>query len=298
MAEVLIMIEDLHIFTVIVEQSSLNKAAGVLNLSQSALSRKVTRLEEDLGVQLFHRLGKRLELTRVGRLTYEYACTVTARHAEFLSMIAEYRLGTQQQLIIGASLTTLQSIFPHILARLTELNAALDIRAITGKTHEIIALVRAKKADIGIISASLADPDITSVPLLEDHLVLVTPRKMNVNAQLEQLNTIPMVLFSEGSWSRDLTDAVFKKHQLHPDIKMEIDSFEAILRLLPTYQAAALLPASYLRPEVLMENGLTYVTIDELTEDTRRTISLIHPNNESLHPTVAYWLLHRQAVPV
>lgn len=60
--------EDLNAFAVIVEQSSLNKASKLLNLSQPALSRKIAKLEEELGVNLFDRRGKRLEITSTGRL--------------------------------------------------------------------------------------------------------------------------------------------------------------------------------------------------------------------------------------
>ncbi|MGO4375964.1 LysR family transcriptional regulator, partial [Paenibacillus sp. MCAF20] len=67
------MYDELHVFSVIVEQSSMNKASALLNLSQPALSRKIAKLEQDIGSPLFRRIGKRLELTRIGQLTYEYA---------------------------------------------------------------------------------------------------------------------------------------------------------------------------------------------------------------------------------
>ena len=78
------MLEELLVFTTVVEQSSLNKASKLLNLSQPALSRKIVKLEEEWGVSLFHRKGKRLELTRVGQEAYMYALEQRQRHQNFL----------------------------------------------------------------------------------------------------------------------------------------------------------------------------------------------------------------------
>ena len=72
--------ELLDVFAVVVEQVSLNKASQLLNISQPALSRKIMKLEEELGVELFIRKGKRLELTKVGQICYDHALEL--RHLE------------------------------------------------------------------------------------------------------------------------------------------------------------------------------------------------------------------------
>lgn len=77
------MYDDLDAFAAVVEHSSLNRASRQLNLSQPALSRKISKLEERLGVALFHRFGKRLELTEVGRLTYTYALEQRQQRSSF-----------------------------------------------------------------------------------------------------------------------------------------------------------------------------------------------------------------------
>jgi len=70
-------------------------------------------------------------------------------------------------------------------------------------------------------------------------------------------------------------DELFLRYAIFPDVKMEIDSFEAIIRLVPTCHAAALLPKSYLRSSLLADNGLIARNIAEL-EMTKRTTSLIY----------------------
>ena len=73
-----------------------------------------------------------------------------------------------------------------------------------------------------------------------------------------------MILFAPGTWYRTLTDELFRAYNLKPDVRMEIDSFEAIIRLLSACRAGTLLPKSYLRDQVLVDNDLYLVRIREL----------------------------------
>lgn len=288
------MLEELHMFATIVEHSSMNKAASVLNLSQPALSRKIVKLEEDIGVQLFRRIGKRLELTRIGQLTYEYALELRQLHRKYLETVSEYASTGRTSITIGASLTTLQTTLPDFIQSLNASHPEFDIKAVTGKTHEIVTLVRENKADIAIVASRIEDAQLHCVPLFEDHLLLVLPKSVVVTSQaatfeINDMNGLPMILFSKGTWYRVLTDELFAKYNLQPDVRMEIDSFEAILRLLHTCRAATLLPQSYMRQQLLEDNELTVVPIREL-EDTKRTTCLIHNDPANLNPVVRQWI--------
>lgn len=286
------MLEDMRLFSTIVEQKSLNKAAERLNVSQPALSRRIARLESELEVDLFRRIGKRLELTAAGQLTYEFALELRRFHGNFLQKLNAFKSSEAPIATIGASLTTLQTTLPDLITTMTEKHPNLEIRAITGKSHEITTLVKERKVDFGIIASSAADDAaITSLPLFDDHLILVLPRthfimerpQLNIN----ELHGLPMILFAPGTWYRTLTDELFRKHQLKPDVRMEIDSFEAIIRLLSACRAGALLPKSYLREQLLTDNDLYLVRIREL-EETKRTTSLIHGDPAWLAPSTRF----------
>lgn len=287
------MYEELHVFSVIVEQSSMNKASALLNLSQPALSRKIAKLEQDIDSPLFRRIGKRLELTRIGQLTYEYALELRHLHRKYLQTVTEFTATGRSSLTIGASLTTLQTTLPDLIQMLTSAHPEVDIKAITGKTHEIVSLVREHKADIGIVASSIEDSTLRCLPLFDDHLLLILPRNQVITDKgslgIMDLDGMPMILFSRGTWYRVLTDELFDKYQLQPDVRMEIDSFEAILRLLHTCRAATLLPQSYMRQQLIDDNELVVVPIREL-EDTKRTTSLIHADPAGLSPSVRLWI--------
>lgn len=293
------MFEELDVFAVVVEQSSLNKASKLLNLSQPALSRKISKLEYELGVQLFNRRGKRLELTSIGQLAYTYALEQRQQQLKFMQTLAHYRGEDQITISLGASLTTLQTTLPPLINAFMERHPTAEIKLITGKTHEIVSSVRDKKVEVGIVASSINQPGLNCIPLFDDHLELVLPithpLAESPEVGIEQLQGLPMIIFSTGTWYRKLTDDLFHRWGIMPDIRMEIDSFEAIVRLIPTCKAAALLPKSYLRPQLLSDNGLVDIHIPALIE-TRRTTSLIYGDASELSKAASRWIAETETL--
>ncbi|MBO9599909.1 MAG: LysR family transcriptional regulator, partial [Cohnella sp.] len=276
----------------IVEQTSLNKAAERLNVSQPALSRRIAKLEDELEVTLFRRVGKRLELTPAGQLTYEFALELRRFHGNYLQKLNAFKSEDAPIATIGASLTTLQTTLPELIQAMTERHPQLEIKAITGKSHEIATLVKERKVDFGLVASAVeADPAITSLPLFDDNLILVLPRTHYIlertQLELSDLNGLPMILFAPGTWYRTYTDELFRKYNLKPDVRMEIDSFEAIIRLLSACRAGTLLPKSYMREQLLADNDLYLVRIPEL-EEAKRTTSIIHGDPAWIAPATRF----------
>lgn len=273
------MYDNLEVFAVVVEQESLNKASRVLNLSQPALSRKIMNLEEELGVALFDRKGKRLELTRAGHLCYEHAVKMRGLNEEFMQSLRPFTTDSiPKSITIGASLTTLQSTLPELIHLFTDDFPETDIKAVTGKTHEIVGLVREKKADFGLIASEIDHPELECYPLFDDHLCLVLPKGHSyagrTDLTMSDLTDLPMILFSKGTWYRILMDELFERYAAYPNVKMEIDSFEAILRLGVILGCATLLPSSYLSTKLVETSGMTVTELPEL-QKSKRTTSLI-----------------------
>lgn len=281
------MYDQMQALAAVVEHQSVNKASQALNISQPALSRKISQLEKELGVKLFHRRGKRLELTRVGQISYEFAVEMRLLQGRFLKTLSEFNSANRGRLTLGASLTTLQSTLPDLIAAFTRHAPDVDIHAVTGKTHEIVTLVKEKKCDIGLVASSVDAPDIMCVPLFDDHLALVLPEFHPLGGKADlgiaDLEQLPMILFSQGTWYRVLTDELLASSGVAPDVKMEIDSFEVIVRLVSTCNLATLLPQSYLRSSVMNDNAVVVRQIPDIAHITRTT-SLLYAKHGPLTP--------------
>jgi len=284
------MYDQMIALAAVVEHHSVNKASQALNISQPALSRKITSLEEELGVKLFHRRGKRLELTRVGQISYEFAVEMRQLQGRFLQTLGEFNSANRGRLTLGASLTTLQSTLPDLIAAFTRHAPDVDIHAVTGKTHEIVTLVKEKKCDIGLVASAVDTPDTVCVPLFDDHLSLVLPAFHPLGGKAElsigDLEGLPMILFSQGTWYRVLTDELLAASGVAPDVKMEIDSFEVIVRLVSTCNLATLLPESYLRSSVADDDTVVVRHIADIAHVTRTT-SLLYAKHGPLTPAAS-----------
>lgn len=281
------MLNRMRLIAAVVEHKSVNKAAQALNISQPALSRHIAALEKELNVKLFHRRGKRLELTRAGQMAYEFAKDLNRLEQRFLNRLEEFTTANRGKLTIGASLTTLQSTLPELIAAFTKEVPDVDIQTVTGKTHEIVSLVKEKKCDIGLVASAVNTPDTVCVPLFDDHLALVLPERHPLSAKekirLHDLERLPMILFSKGSWYRDMTDELFSRSGVQPDVRMEIDSFEVTVRLMAACNLAALLPQSYLRSGILEDNACIVKQVPEIAHITRTTC-LLYAKNDALSP--------------
>ncbi|OAS18406.1 LysR family transcriptional regulator [Paenibacillus oryzisoli] len=277
--------ELLDVFAIVVEQVSLNKASQLLNISQPALSRKIMKLEDELGVELFIRKGKRLELTKAGQICYDHALEKRHLERKFKQALHSYKAaGSLSSLTIGASLTTLQSTLPDLITDYLQDYPLTDIKLLTGKTHEIVSLVKDNKVDIGIVASQINATSLHCEPLFDDHLSLVLPAGHplidRTEITMQDLNELPMILFSKGTWYRILMDELFNRFTIFPNVQMEIDSFEAIIRLVSTCKTATLLPKSYLRQDLIQNNELILRELQEL-EQTKRTTSLIYSDHSA-----------------
>ncbi len=285
-------------FLTIVEQQSMNRAAQHLHISQPALSRKLQKLEQSLDVQLFQRTGKKLTLTRVGHYCYERLKTLQVQEHQLYQDIRMYHDEERSQITLGASLTTLQATLPQLITAFNDIYPNHEIRAVTGKTHEIVNLVREKQVDIGLIATTIEQPGIVCVPLFADHLELVVPENHRFTTgqpTINDLNLLPMILFSTGSLYRVLMDEMFQRYGIFPQVKMEIDSFEAMIRLVSTFRVATLLPKSYMHEKMLANNGLRIIELPELTRTIRET-SLIYLDHQQLNHASRQFIAISRAV--
>jgi DNA-binding transcriptional LysR family regulator len=278
------MLFPMKLLVTLVEHQSLNKAAKVLNVTQPALSRHLQNMEAKWDVALFHRKGKRLELTRAGQVAYEYAKRFIDLEEQFQGTLGSFRSTYPKgKITIGASLTTLQSTLPNLISLYMESYPQADFQVITGKTHEVVDWVEQRRVDLGVIASVTSQPSLTCIPLFQDHLSLIAPISKTLEEKqvaIHSLNQLPMVLFSKGTWYRTMIDHLFQQNGIYPDVKMEIDSFEAILRLVDTGVVYSLLPHSYVHQD---PSSLGYKVIDlpELTAATRTT-SIIFPAGEKM----------------
>lgn len=181
-----------HIFNAVAEAGNLSKAAKALYISQPAISRAVSKLEQNLSVKLFIRGSRGVHLTEEGKLLYEHtksAFDSLRQGEENLRRINNLGAG---QLRIGVSTTLCKYVLMPYLQKFIQEYPHIQINIRCYSTYETLELLEEGKLDIGLISepASLRNLEFLPVTEIEDIFVATETYLKNLKLREQEEVTL------------------------------------------------------------------------------------------------------------
>lgn len=220
--------QQLRIIREAVQQNfNLTEVAAALFTSQSGVSKHIKDLEDELGVELFVRRGKRLlGLTAPGK---ELAVIVERMllDARNIKRLADQFADAEQgQLTIATTHTQARYALPQIVARFKAAFPRVHLVLHQANPAEIVTLLQSGEADIGIATEALdRDPAFVTFPFYEWHHAVVVPQghplsQLKTPLTLEALAEYPLITYHQGYTGRARIDATFAAAGLAPDIVM------------------------------------------------------------------------------
>jgi DNA-binding transcriptional LysR family regulator len=234
-------LRQLQIFCVVAQTGTTAAAAAAISLSQSATSAAVNELEHALGLQLFDRIGKRLQLNDNGRVLIPAARAVLDG-AQSIARWAADR-GTQVgSLRIGASTTIGNYLLPAILAgfraSLKEpARGGWDLHVTIANTAAIASQVAAFDLDLGLLEGPCHESTLVVQPWFEDELVVVVAAmdpllrgRRRRKLSLRQLSDATWLLREAGSGTREVINQLLTPHLSILRLGVEFGNSEAIKR--------------------------------------------------------------------
>lgn len=228
-------LEQLRIFVAVAAREHVTRAAGDLNLTQSAVSAAISALESRYAVRLFDRVGRRIELTDSGRIFLVEARAVLARASTAEAMLSELAGLKRGALNIAASQTVGNYWLPPLLARYRKNHPGININLIVGNTSSVAAMVQEGSVETGFVEGSVNHLNLLVQPIAKDELVSVIPktlapaRSKTVTAAV--LKSLPWVLREVGSGTREIFEASLIKFGIavdELDVRLELPSNEAV----------------------------------------------------------------------
>ena len=260
----------LRYFWAIAHDGSLTRAAERLNLSQSALSVQLGKLEQQLGHPLFERTGKRLILTEAGRIALDYADTVFQAGNELLSTMKGRPVDRRQAFRVGA-LTTLSRNFQLEFLRPLVGRADVELMVRSGTMRDLLGQLEAHGIDV-ILANSVPQQDAQSS--FRSHLLDETPVGLvrRPGAAVlpfcfpADLAHEPILLPSLDSEIRIAFDRLMERAGVRPVILAEVDDM-AMLRLLARdSNGLTLVPPIVVRDELASGELVEICRIPALSE--------------------------------
>ncbi|EGI78551.1 CysB family HTH-type transcriptional regulator [Hylemonella gracilis] len=226
---------NLHQFRFVQEavrrQLNLTEAAKALHTSQPGVSKAILELEEELGIDIFARHGKRLKrVTEPGEQVLR-SIEVIMREVGNLKRIGEqYSAQDSGTLSIATTHTQARYVLPAPVAKLRSAWPQVKLSLHQGNPDQVARMLIDEVAEIGIATESLADYDeLVTLPCYEWEHVLVLPAQHPLASKerlhLEDLAAVPLITYHPTFTGRTRIDTAFAQRKLNPQIVLEaIDS--------------------------------------------------------------------------
>lgn len=259
----------LRYFWAVAHDGNLTRTAERLNVSQSALSTQIRKLEDRLGHPLFEREGRRLLLTEAGRITLDHADAIFATGDELLDVLRD--TGRARQAVRIGALATLSRNFQigFVAPLLHRPDVELILRS--GSAAELMQALAALQLDMVLANQPPARDAMTpflSHKLAEQRVSLIGPPALAEDglSLAALLARHPVILPTAESSLRAAFDALAAGLDVRPQIAAEVDDM-AMLRLIARAGAGlAVLPPIVVRDELAAGSLVELAALPQLTE--------------------------------
>ncbi|MBN2650828.1 MAG: HTH-type transcriptional activator IlvY [Spirochaetales bacterium] len=238
---------SLTVFLASAKTLNFANAATILNLSPSAVSRQIKRLEDELGVQLFVRTNKYVELSSQGETFRKYAVERLDGVNKILEEMTSLDGVVSGELTIFASVTACFTILPRIVAQFRTSYPRVFLKLISGDSAEAISHLTDNIADIVIAAKpSRISENLEFKKILETPLVFIAPsNESSFSDQLEKqpfnFDQLPLIIPNSGI-SRQRIDEFFISNRINPNIYAQVSGNEAITALVSLGCGVGFLP--------------------------------------------------------
>ncbi|MFD1019702.1 LysR family transcriptional regulator [Thalassobacillus hwangdonensis] len=277
------MFELLKTFVAVVENGSLSKAAEQLHANQPNLSVRIQRLEENLGVKLFDREGKRLVLNPVGRRMYKQTKSLLNMYDNMQEEIKLFERPDAGHIRIGGGFQLLSTTLPPFLTAFSDSfpNITYEINEI-GPSYETYQLVDQYKIDYGIVDTKHPYENIQTEPLgIQSQINLVVPKHHRVAEEeklsVEDLNDLSFITFKKGTKIMNEMEERFEEAGVTLPVRMESGHIEMIIKMVEMGMGAAFLPL-ITGSHILLDKEVQVMNVEGL-DFPAKPIDLIYRKN-------------------
>ncbi|HXF67550.1 MAG TPA: transcriptional regulator CynR [Burkholderiales bacterium] len=226
-------LRHLRYFLTVARHLSFTRAAAELRVTQPTLSHQIRQLEQSLGTPLFDRVGRRVRLTAPGKLFHQHVeRALEALHAG-TAALGELQGLMRGTLSIGAFQSFNSTLLPSILSEFSTAYPGIHVTVRQLATGDIEECLAKGEIDFGIAYMPPGSDRIVAEKLFDEPLMLIVGEGHRLagrrEVHLSRLNGEPLALMTEEFPSRRLVESRFAAVGVRPDIRIEINSTDAIL---------------------------------------------------------------------
>jgi LysR family cyn operon transcriptional activator len=231
-------LRQLRYFIKAKELLNFTEAARVLNISQSTLSQQIKQLEDELDIQLFNRIGKRIILTEAGEMFSEYASQSINKAGQGLLLLRDLNNLNTGKITIGV-IYSMRIPFAKALILFARQYPNIKVQVVFGTTKDLLEKLETHHFDfILTFYEKTKHPQFKCQPLLTSNMVLVTSKKSSLagrrSLSLKQIAELPLALPFSGYSTIQFFVEAFSQKKLNPNICMEINDIPTLFEIVKT----------------------------------------------------------------
>ena len=224
-------LRQLKIFETLAGTQNHTQAAKALFMTQPAVSMQIKQMEETLGMPLFERIGKQVQLTEAGRELLHYSKSIHQQLSEAEEMLEELK-GLQRGTLHLTMASTANYFAPQLIAAFTHKYPGIKISLDVTNRAGLLQALDENRTDMAIMGRPPAGHDLVGIPFMDNPLVIIAPpshplagRKLIKLAELAQE---PFIVREGESGTRIAAERFFAEHGIQLITGMEMNRSEAI----------------------------------------------------------------------
>lgn len=270
-------------FLEVARRGNITDASHVLGLTQSALSRRIQQLEEDLGGELFERSRKGVILNATGRLVLEEGKELLRRYERLRERVGTHLRLEEGVVRLGGGATAVSFLVPPAISEFSESFPKVRFLLREEGSRQVERDVASGRLDLGIVTLPVHSKEFLVHPLKSDAIVLVAaashPLAVRKRILPQHLEGQSLVGFEGGSAIRELIDQGLRGAGIDMNVVMELRSIPAILQMVKRTRNVSFVSRLSVRADdeaikILPTRGL----------GIERTLAVIHHRARPLSP--------------
>jgi DNA-binding transcriptional LysR family regulator len=276
-------IDQVETFLAVVMYGGFHRAAEALHVSQPAVSGRIRALEESLGATLFTRDRANPSLSPAGKALRPHAEQLLRTVASARQAVHELQPQTGGALRIAASLSVCTYLMPDVMQDYKAESPKVMVHLRSGNSMQVLKMVLEGEAEIGV-ARSLNHPEVETTTLRNDPLILVGhpahPMAGKREVRLQEVESWPLIFYDRGSSDWTLSQGLFRRAGLLPNVALEVETIEAAKRMVERKLGFGFLPQIALTQELRQGKLISIEIVD--AEPLSRNLDVIHHVNRPL----------------
>lgn len=239
-------VHQLRYFCAVAETGSFTRAAEREQVAQPSLSQQIMKLEEELGVRLFDRLGRAVRLTDLGQLFLPRARAILNQMRAAKQEVAEKQSTVAGPVCIGVIPTIAPYFLPARIAMFSRKYPQATITVVEDVTVRLLDRLRAGLVDLAIMALPARGHDLECFPLRTERLFAMLPKGHCLAGRrsvlMKELRDQPFLLLRDDHCFRDTAIEVCKRARVLPQIVFESGQFSSILGMVAAGLGISIVP--------------------------------------------------------